>query len=274
MDMPYRHPVIVLLAALALLTPGHSLIAQPAADADKDNPAPKEAELPELDDLSNNELVKLLDHDAFEVREHAQQHLLSDDSIDLDAVLKMMEAATSDEQRFRLVRIARHHVLRDIRLKNFKDDDVFNRRDKAAIGFTYAPLLAADNPFTDHPGATILSTMPGFPGYEHLRVGDILISVDGQTIRDTASEPNIQQWIAWWIGVHQPGDRIRLTVIRQGKVINLNVTCASQSALTTIYKDNTATDFPLNEPYNTVWQKALAALQEKMPKPKTLTPKP
>ena len=263
MGMKRRQPVYALLAALALLLPGYAVTAQDA----------EQAELPEVGELSRIQQVALLDDESYKVREHVQQYLLSDQSIDLDAVLKMMETTTSDEQRFRLIRIARHHVLRNIRIKDFKDDGIRNRRDKAAIGFTYAPLLASDNPFSDNPGATILSTMPGFPGYEMLRVGDILISVDGQTIRATASENNITQWIAWWISVHQPGDTINLTIIRRGKTLAIAVQCAQQSALTTIYKDNMATDFPLNEPYNTAWEKALAALNEKMPKPNALTPK-
>ncbi len=89
------------------------------------------------------------------------------------------------------------------------------------IGVTLQPLdenLAKTFGLTDTKGVLIASVSPGEPGDKAgLKAGDVIIAVDGQTAGNSRA-------LVGFIGAKSPKDRVKLTIIRDGKEYNITVT--------------------------------------------------
>lgn len=237
-----------------------------------------------LADRSRQDVVALLNDEDFVVREQAQTHLLMDDTLDIPALRELIRDVNSDEQRYRLLRVAEHHVLRLVRLAEFgpdalpadagADDRVLAApRRPASIGFSYSAFLSQDNPVTNTPGVIVTATMPGFPGHAQLRVGDQIVSINRQTARGINHRELLQDWVKNRIGFNQAGDTIILTVIRGSDVIEVPIVCAQGAALFAMYDTNGLDASFRMRPYTEKWLTARSELVEGLPAPTVLTPK-
>ena len=220
----------------------------------------------------------------FSVRESAEAHLLRDNTLDKAALKRLIKDANSPEQRQRLLRIAEHHMLREMRERDFGpgadqpgdfEPDLFGRRQarSAAVGYSYEPVLAQDNPQARLPGVEVITTMPGFPGHAHLRRGDIVVQINGQGLPIHTHDDDITRWVQWQINSKQAGEQISFTVLRNGELLAIDMVCAEGRALDQMYSSNAlAASYRRLQPYRSEWLDVRDELAAEMPKPKTLTP--
>ena len=229
------------------------------------------------------EAVAALDHAEFAVRESAQAYLLTDNTLGKDALLKLIEQAKSPEQRQRLLQLAEHHVMRELRERDFGlaaqrplEADPANfpqQRDRSAsIGYSYDPVLAHENPQAQLPGVRVVATMPGFPGHAHLRQGDIIVQINGRGPSMHHTENDITDWVKIQIASKQAGQTIGVTVLRDGKPLAIQMVCAEGAALNRMYTTDAFEAASRLEPYRRAWEQARDELTAKTPKPKRLTP--
>ncbi len=239
-----------------------------------------------LADKPRDAVLALLDHEDFAVRESAEAHLLADNTLDRVALRRLLLEAETDEQRHRLARVAEHHVMREVREREFGQgvgeeadgpeevDRLPARRPRAsaAVGFSYQPLLTEDNPQTNTPAVTVTATMPGFPGHVYLRPGDLVVAVDGQTAQGIRHRELITNWLGNRIAFHQPGDTLTLTVVRSGEAFTVEIVCAQSTALNRMYSTNGFNAAFREQPYAELWDRAHAGLTEGLSEPEVLTP--
>ena len=235
---------------------------------------------------SRADVVSALNHKDFAVRQSAEAHLLGDSTLSSAAIKQLLKEANSPEQRHRLIRVAEHHVLREIRERDFgqankkKDEPggglnlqrLGDAGSSAAIGYSYEPVLARENPHADLAGVRVIATMPGFPGHAHLRKGDLIVSIDGQTLSNAHQQHDITAWVRWRISVHDAGDEIDFTVIRDGKPLAIKLICAEGAALNSMYTTDAFEAAARKAPYEQAWREAREAMTAELPKPKALTP--
>lgn len=231
--------------------------------------------------LTQDELVARLDDADFATRALAEQHLLARTELSSEALRQYLLQSTSEEQRHRLMRLARHHVLREIREQQFGPDAKPGQdgaviapdlHEAAAIGFSYEPTANNNDAALTPAGIAVVSTMPGFPGHAYLRRGDIITAVDGQTAKHIQHQFMATSWVAQRIAAHRPGQTIEITVFRDGRSVTLAFACAQASALKAMYSTNGAAIAVLNPPYTERWQQARNKLAADLPQPKRLTP--
>ena len=231
---------------------------------------------------SRDEVLAGLDAAEFAVRESAEAFLLTDNALGKAVLKQLIQQAKSPEQRQRLLRVAEHHVLREMRDRDFgnrpKAEDneqagPFQAQSRpASVGYSYEPVLAHENPDADLPGVRVIATMPGFPGYAHLRRGDIIVQINGQGLSNHHREHDITNWVRWQIASHQAGDTINFTVQRDGKLLKVEMVCAEGLALDHMYTTDAFESAARKGQYQREWEEAYQELAAQLPKPKTLTP--
>lgn len=215
--------------------------------------------------LSREVLVENLDNPSFEVRESATSALLADDTIDEPALRQMLLAVESLEARHRLLALARHHTLRLLRAEQFTEPE-----EAGAIGFSYDALLPKQNPHADHAGVLILRTLPGFPGHVHLRPNDVILEINGQPCRGN-SVSAVQEFVRSAIAWKEAGQTHRLTVVREGEQLELEVPCVAASALGAMYTTSARGSILQND-FEEAWTQARERLLADLPEPIELTP--
>lgn len=254
------------LTLLALACPPNPANAQ--AQADEPEPIVKDYEDP-LAQLPRTQVLELLNDPSYQVREQAVTHLLADNTLGREAITRLIDQATSDEQRFRLIRLAEHHVLREIRETEFANPE----SDKAAVGFSYLKTYLRDSPVGPIQGVSVSNTMPGFPGHAHLRPGDIIIGIDEvNPINPGFFNRDLSQTISSSIEARKPGEQIRFVVIRDDQALRITITCAQADALRDMYSTNNIAISARNAKYEKAWQQAREQLLARLPKPQALTP--
>jgi len=234
-------------------------------------------------DRARADIVAALDHADYAVRESAETALLMDNTLTQAALKALIQAAQSPEQRKRLLRVAEHHVLRELRDRDFGDlqhQDEKAREGRfqpagrsAAVGYSYEPVMAQENPYADLPGVRVIATMPGFPGHAYLKRGDIIVQINGQGLSRHHREHDITNWVRWQISTRAAGDTISFTVLRGGELLAIELVCAQGQALDHMYTTDAFEAAARKQPYRKAWQQAREDLMAVMPEPKTLTPK-
>ena len=226
-------------------------------------------------------VVEALGHEDFAVRESAEAILLTDNTLGKAEIKALIDAADSPEVRQRLLRVAEHHVLREMRERDFganarPADPELPRVQldpaPASIGYSYEPVMAHENPQMQVPGVRVIATMPGFPGYAHLRQGDIIVQIAGQGLSPNHQHHDITNWVRWRISAHAAGDTMAMTVLRGGEAIQIELVCAQGMALDHMYTTDAFETAARKEPYKQQWRQARAELVKGLPKPKVLTP--
>lgn len=126
-----------------------------------------------------------LNHPDYATRQDATDALLCDDRLDLDALAAVAYATgqpLTPEARQRLLSIARHHTLQNLRLRSFPADG------QGSIGIVQA-VRAEPLPDQPKPEVYVLvtSVLPGFPAYGRLRPLDRITALNGQRIPEPPS---------------------------------------------------------------------------------------
>ena len=162
-------------------------------------------------------------------REAAHRALLMDDSLTIDMLAGLYRDAQTLEERQRLHDIARHHILRLLRLKERVDNDA------AAVGVSLRGLGAQDVPQVGQPGAMVVTTLPGFPGHGYLREGDIIIEVNGQRVPQQSSADAAMRGIITLIQQRKAGQSVGLTIVRGEKRLHVTFELAAYETLGRMY---------------------------------------
>ncbi len=188
-------------------------------------------------------VLKQLDDEAFEVRERATEALLSDESLTEAQLLELMRGATTAEQRHRLLAVARHHTLRRARLADFPEDEA------ASLGISHDAISRHNDPSRQAGAVRVVLPLPGFPGYNHLRAGDLIVALDGKPFPADLS----REFFAATIRGMKPGQQVTMKVQRGDREFDAKVTLASAKALEAMYSQ---TSIELTFRYATIWREA------------------
>lgn len=232
---------------------------------------------------SRDEVLAALNHEKFAVRQSAEAHLLTDNALSVDVLKELIKQTDSPEQHQRLLRIAEHHVMRELRERDFgpqnqpaEDGGLIPGRPAArpaSVGYSYEPVMAHENPHAPLAGVRVIATMPGFPGHAHLRRGDIIVQIAGQGLNANHQHHDITSWVRWRIAAHEAGDTMSVTLLRSGELLKVELVCAEGMALDHMYTTDAFEAAARKAPYKQAWEKTRSELIAEMPKPKMLTPK-
>lgn len=183
------------LAATSLVA-GASL-ADPPPDA-----APEQAvAVEEAPALDLEALVRDLDSEDVERRVAATRQLHEHSRLRLRDVEKvLLRDDLSPEQRQRLLGVAEWR---------------FRSEPRAALGFQ-GPMMGE----RDTQGVVISNVIPGFPASEVLKAGDRIISADGAPLMNFGAIRPV-------IVSRDPGDKLRLVLVRDGATVNATVELGS-----------------------------------------------
>ena len=122
-------------------------------------------------------------------------------------------------------------------------------------------------PGQTRPAVHVTRTVPGFPGHTHLRVDDMILSVNGMPMPENAASDTfgdiVQQMTA--------GEQITFEVLRDGKVIKRTMTLASSRALRGMFP-YPGDRLQVLEMVEQRWQQRLRQLKRDIKLPKQLAP--
>ncbi|MEX0652730.1 MAG: PDZ domain-containing protein [Phycisphaeraceae bacterium] len=172
--------------------------------------------------------LRALDSEDYRDRQDQTHRLLADTSLAVEDLAGLMDAAASPEQRHRLLTVARHHVLRERR------EQMFDRPDRGSLGISHRTIAPDDLPGdTGGHGAAveIVLTLPGFPAYAALEVGDRIVAVDDQPLPPDFTADHFRELIVNF----RSGETIKLTLDRHGERIDRTIELVSAQALTAMY---------------------------------------
>ena len=163
------------------------------ARADSLPPFQPDRSLPPVAQLG--QYLKRLDSDDWRTRESTTFQLARDQRISEDVIERSLSGTTlSQEQRLRLLRALETRLL---------------LLPRGAIGVSMKRSITTftDKDGNDISGVEIVELLPGMPAEEQLRVGDVLMSIEGQAFdhSDHVSSLIKQYW---------PGDEVELQVAR------------------------------------------------------------
>ena len=193
------------------------------------------------------------DHAA---RATATADLLADPSLSDRRIDGLYAAASTPEQRHRLLRIARHHLLRRLREAHFEPVG------DGSLGIRQSALLSRQLPQIRAPAIAVVSTLPGMPAHEKLRRGDLILAVGGQPLRDDHRGNTLNTSFVALVKRKRPGQPLHLRVLRDGGTIEVEVVLASRRALDGMYREMNVPvagaaippEPVLAEPFRSRWQ--------------------
>ena len=170
-----------------------------------------------------------LNHPDYATRQDATDALLCDDQLELDALAAVAHATgqpLTPEARQRLLSIARHHTLQNLRLRSFPADG------PGSIGIVQA-VRAEPLPDQREPEVYVLVTgvLPGFPAYGRLRTLDRITALNGQRIPEPAQPSSFQAMLA----PLKANETVELSVTRARATITVSLTLANRAALSGLY---------------------------------------
>jgi hypothetical protein len=197
-----------------------------------------------------------LDSDDYKVREAATHRLLADNTLSVRDVRHLYARAATDEQRQRLLVVARHHFLRQVaRDKAVKAEKVPNLEDAkaGALGVHTDAVTAEELPELKVPAIRVTQRLAGFPAFAALKRDDLIIAVNGVNLSvnnlngpfagrligpDTIGNRarNIANRFSDLVKRHPAGTEIHFTVVRDRKTIRVDVTLANLNALDEMYQ--------------------------------------
>ena len=203
-------------------------------------------------------LAQLNDTD-FATRQRATQQLLRDERLTDAAIEGLYAQASSDEQRHRLLVVARHHLVREILRREFDHDG------RGFIGIGFESTTWSDESNRVRPAIAVASTIPGFPGHAYLRPGDLIVGFEGHDAADVDGPIAIDQVFKRLIKSKRARQRIALTLRRDGRQVILEVPLAN--AAENVVYDARGRLLPnvLKQ-----WRRVRAALQAVEPRPAPL----
>jgi hypothetical protein len=167
-------------------------------------------------------LLRRLGDSHFSVRQAAMDALLKDASLTLEKIDGLYRRATDEEQRQRLLVVARHHMLR---LMAIARSGVGRR---GVIGINMHPVIVDNSPQSRELAVRVTAVLAGFPGYVHLRAGDLILSLDRVPVADAESLSNI-------VMQKKPGDLVNVTVLRAGRRVAVRFRLFDYRAMREMY---------------------------------------
>jgi len=219
-------------------------------DAPDDEPAePTPPTPPPNPDIAR--IAQLSDPD-FAVREAAYFDLLGETEVDEARLMYWMRLANSLEARHRVLNAAQHHVLKNSIRKVYADSR------QASVGLTQQAVRAQDAPDLQRAAVLVVMTFPGFPAYAQLKPGDMIVRFAGEDMPDDLAVDTFRDMVQQ----HENGDEVELTVIRQGKPLDLKFQLGSFEALSRMYEHN---ERALEPPFREQWAKVRAKLLKVAP---------
>ncbi len=183
------------------------------------------------------ELPKLLSdlgHAEARTRDAAVGRLLTHKLLTDEQIARTYAAATLPEVRHRLIRIARHRFLKTVKPEAEGRDDFAG----SCLGVTFSIVYPVTDPDAT-PGVMITSTLEGFPAYEKLRVGDMIVGYEGQPLPRGL---DIGTFIAI-IQRNKPGDLIEFDLMRQEVKQTVAMKLDRTDRMNHVYRDNASLSF-------------------------------
>lgn len=213
-------------------------------------------------------LLADLDDESFAVREAASTALMLHADLDDTRLAKAMRAAKRPEQKQRLIVIVMHRFF--ARLAPQKGDGG-GAMGCIGIDISQLNLVRPDqHPELEHTGLLVTRTRVGFPAFAQMRPGDIVLSFQGKRFGEHLEDH--QAFVAA-IQEHRAGDTIKMTVMRSGKVVDIDLKLDHLIRLQQVQQMLPSPDYPeLYDP----WRKHLKNMlgEEPAPKPIRIVPPP
>lgn len=192
-------------------------------------------------------VLALLGDDDYQVRQAATRRLLADDTLTQADLDRLYAACETPEQRHRLLRVARHHVIR--RMIRQKYD---GQAGPGSMGLSHQVIPASQD--RARTGVLVVMTLPGFPAYAALEPGDVMIDFAGQPLPDKFTAAQFTKSIQG----HAAGEQIRLTLLRDGVEIDVLFILEHGQALREVYDTGGVV---LKAPYRDRWATTRARMQ-------------
>ena len=197
----------------------------------------------------------------YAVREAAMAALLTDDTLSPEVLAEWVPQATELEQRHRLLLLARHHTLRQLREQRFAPDGpgsmgvVQTVQDLPPLAEVEAPTDATDvdggdgaetQPQAPRACALVTRVLPGFPAAGRLRMHDRIIEVEGRPIPGPANAAVFEVVMRQFAAGHE----LRLTVLRGDETLAVRIPLTNGRGLGAMYRPPT---FELHDAYRDPW---------------------
>lgn len=195
-----------------------------------------------------------LDAEAWPVRDAATIRLLRDETLTPEEIAKAFSQPLSAEQRLRLMLVAEHHVIRVMAQRMVLGPT------KASLGVALEWLVPEEVAELGRPGVRVEATLPGFPAFGVLQVGDLIVAINGQGIDPSVMGEAMVQVFRDRIQNHTAGQTLALSLIRDGKPESIHVKLGSLEAMRALYESDTLTLQPLAA---TEWRKFQSGLPAK-----------
>jgi hypothetical protein len=188
-------------------------------------------------DIAASDIAALGDAD-FARRQAVMRKLLADESITPEQVAAQFAKAESVEQKHRLISLARHHLLRRARLRDFPLPArvVAGQTIPGALGLTHGPVISEDLPQLKQSAVRVRRILPGFPAYSALEVGDLIVGIEGNPIPAGFSAEQISRHFGDAIQMVQAGQSVQLQIYREGKTLDVKVKLALHASLGGMYQ--------------------------------------
>lgn len=224
-------------------------------------------------------LLDQLDDPDYAVRRDATEALLLDDTLTPEQVAGWAADATTLEQRHRLRLVARHHLLRRLRIERFGGEGPGSIGIVQSVqtappppphpeGVPDAPRQAPPEDFpeggphagpgADHPplsrhGSTfalVTRVLPGFPASGRLRPLDRIVGLDGQPLDGPANAPRFEDLMRRY----RANQTLTLTVQRDLQTLDIDIPLANGQALPAMYG---LPEFDLTADFDRAWTQFL-----------------
>lgn len=244
-----RAGLICLVVCMFVALSASPLLADDKEQADK-------ASKFKLDDKLAKQLEELADADP-KVRQNATRELMRNSKIGKQELTALYQNATIEEQRQRILRVARHHTIRRL-ARQVAGDGEF----KGSVGVSHRGVssdefqaLLPDIPEADkyQGGVYIRDTLAGFPGHVELEADDVIVAINGQPLT-----PNISMMgFGEMIEENKAGDVITFTVLRGEEFVEVSLILAPQKAMREIYAQSTTRPNDSIEGFWRIWKDAI-----------------
>lgn len=214
-------------------------------------------------DQADLALVKQLGSESYEVREHALNELLRDETLEEERVFALYTLCETEEQRQRLREVAMHHMLRAVVDAIGKEVAAEEQWVGGALGIRTDALTPAQLPELKLSAIRVTKRLPGFPAYETLRQDDLIVAIQGQLLPAFNDGESVRDEFGRVVKGLGMGKKARMTVVRGGERIDINVELTCFAALEEVFPQGS--NFSMKPEYETKWQAMLEKMEESSP---------
>lgn len=177
-------------------------------------------------------VLQALADPQYTTRRDATERLMWDEAVRGTDIARLYALADSPEARHRLIRVATHRVIADIRRRDFPQIG------KGSIGIAHQALSGDLPPALGQPGILVARTFEGFPAHGRLRVGDVILGVDGTPLADNLRGNQAANLFIQAVQSRKAGAVISLSVLRDEQTLDIEFPLANLDALQQMYEPN------------------------------------